>query len=151
LSWSNSAAGKFVSLPARDRALIAEAVFAVAAVKLALALVRFQRLLILLEKASFRFRARQLDERPAAGRIVWAIDAASGRIPLVNSCLPRALAARFLLVRWGYPAELSIGVARNNDGKLEAHAWVETLGKVVIGESQPGYFSPLAVSKAARK
>ena len=29
---------------------------------------------------------------------------------------------RFLLVRWGYPAELSIGVARNNDGKLEAHA-----------------------------
>jgi hypothetical protein len=144
LSWSNSAAGKFFSLPARDRLLVAEAVLAVAAVRLALALVRFQKLLILVEKASVHLRARHLDQRPPASRIVWAIDATTRRVPQVNSCLPRALAARFLLVRWGYPAELSIGVAKNKDGKLEAHAWVETLGKVVIGESQQGYFSPLA-------
>lgn len=149
--WSDSAPRKFFSLPVRDRLLLAEAVFALAAVRLGLALVRFQRLLTSVEKASVHFRERQLDERPPASRIVWALDAASRRVPLVNSCLPRALAARFLLVRWGYPAELSIGVAKNNDGKLEAHAWVETLGRVVIGESPPGYFSPLAVSKAAGK
>ena len=150
MSWSNSAGGRFFSLPARDRLLITEAVFAVAAVRLALALVHFQKLLILVEKASVRFRARHLDHRPPASRIVWAIDVTTKRIPPVHSCLPRALAARFLLVRWGYPADLLIGVAKK-DGKLEAHAWVETLGKVVIGESQPGYFSPLAQSKTASK
>ena len=151
MSWNSSAPGRFFSLPARDRVLVAEAVVAVAAVRLALAVVRFQKLLMLMEKASVRFRARQLEQRPPASRIVWAIDATTRRLPQCNSCLPRALAARFLLARWGYPAELSIGVAKNNDGELEAHAWVETLGKVVIGESQPGYFRPLAVSKATTK
>jgi hypothetical protein len=131
--------------------LIAEAVFAVTAVRLALALVRFHHLLMLLEKAALRFRARHAGERPPPGRIVWAIQAASRRVPEASSCLPRALAARFLLVRWGYPADLLIGVARDNEGKLEAHAWVETLGKVMIGQSQPGYFSPLAEVKPTSK
>lgn len=151
MNWNNSPPGRFFRLPARDRVLIIEAVFSVAAVGLALSLLSFQRLLILLEKASVQFRARDLGERPPSSRIVWAIQAASKRVPEVNCCLPRALAARFLLVRWGYPAELLLGVAMNKDGNLEAHAWVETLGKVVIGESQPGYFSPLVVGKTARK
>jgi hypothetical protein len=118
-------------------------------VRLSLSFVRFQIVLRLLEHSAVRLRARQVDKPVPASRIAWAIDAASQRIPTANSCLPRALAARFLLVRWGYPAEFSIGVARNRDGKLEAHAWVEALGKVVIGASEPGYFSPLGASKAA--
>ncbi len=130
---------------------MAEAVLSLTAIRLALVLFRFKNLLVLLERASVQFRARHPAERPPASRIVWAIQAASKRVPAANSCLPRALSARFLLARWGYPAELLIGVAKNSDGKLEAHAWVETLGRVVIGESRPGYFSRLAEVSTERR
>ncbi len=151
MNRKTSAHGRFLRLPVRDRLLIAEAVLSVAAVRLALIFLRFCDLLFWLEKASVQFRARSSAERPPSGRIIWAIQAASKWVPNANSCLPRALAARFLLARWGYPAELSIGVAKDGDGKLEAHAWVESLGEVVIGEAQPGYFIPLAAQEAARR
>jgi hypothetical protein len=32
-----------------------------------------------------------------------------------------------------YSSELKIGVAKNKDGKLDAHAWVESQGQVLIG------------------
>jgi hypothetical protein len=33
----------------------------------------------------------------------------------------------------GLPADLRIGVARSKSGELEAHAWVESMGRVIIG------------------
>ena len=150
MNWKNSAAGRFFGLQASDRLLITQAVVSVAAIRLALPLLPFRNLLSLLERASVRFRVDG-GVRPPASRIVWAIQAASKRVPRANSCLPQALSARFLLARWGFPAELSIGVAKDGDGKLEAHAWVETFGEAVIGESQPGYFSPLGAGNVAAR
>jgi hypothetical protein len=38
-------------------------------------------------------------------------------------------------MRWhGYAANLHLGVAKGKQGQLEGHAWVESEGKVVIGE-----------------
>jgi hypothetical protein len=38
------------------------------------------------------------------------------------------------LLNWyGYASELRIGVAKGEQGELEAHAWVEYQGKVIIG------------------
>lgn len=47
-------------------------------------------------------------------------------------CLSQALAARWLLSRGGYAAELKIG-ARIEDGTLAAHAWLEHEGYVILG------------------
>ena len=47
-------------------------------------------------------------------------------------CLSQALAARWLLSRDGYQAELKIG-ARMEDGELAAHAWLERGGHVILG------------------
>lgn len=49
------------------------------------------------------------------------------------TCLTQALAARTLLNRYGQPAVLKIGVAKN-EGSLEAHAWLEIDGRVVLGK-----------------
>jgi hypothetical protein len=38
-----------------------------------------------------------------------------------------------LLGRFGLPACLRIGVAKTKAGNLQAHAWVESEGKIVIG------------------
>lgn len=69
-----------------------------------------------------------------AGAVVRAVEGASRRIPGSSTCLARALTAHAMLSRRGIPAELRIGVRPPGKGDLEAHAWVEAGGQVVIGE-----------------
>lgn len=71
--------------------------------------------------------------------IVWAVSAASRRVPRAT-CLTQALAALLLLRRHGMDAELCLGAARGADGGFRAHAWVEFGGRIVIGGANVGGF-----------
>jgi Transglutaminase-like superfamily len=68
-------------------------------------------------------------------KIAWAVAVASRYVPAAT-CLTQALAGQILLAHYGEAALLRIGVAKNEAGKLEAHAWVESRGRVVIGDSR---------------
>lgn len=58
-------------------------------------------------------------------------------------CLTQALAARWLLARAGYTADLKIG-ARREDGRFLAHAWLEMDGRVVLGGADsPGLYAAM--------
>lgn len=73
------------------------------------------------------------DER----RLLWAVTAVSQRLLPSRPCLPQALAGQFLLRRRGArPVQLQIGVARNEDGSIEAHAWLEREGQVLLGGAE---------------
>jgi hypothetical protein len=48
-----------------------------------------------------------------------------------------------LLARRGHPALLRIGVLKGEEGRLEAHAWLESKGRIVIGGSELERFTPL--------
>jgi hypothetical protein len=48
-------------------------------------------------------------------------------------CLSRALVTEMLLRRAGHPASLRLGVLKEEGCSLEAHAWVECRGRIVIG------------------
>jgi Transglutaminase-like superfamily len=75
-------------------------------------------------------------ERQSANihKITWAVVLASRYVPAAT-CLTQALAGQVLLAQHGEPALLRIGVTKNEAGKLEAHAWVESRGRIVIGAS----------------
>ncbi len=47
-----------------------------------------------------------------------------------SKCLVRALTARKMLCRHGIPSTMYLGV-RENDGKLQAHAWLR-VGKMIV-------------------
>jgi Transglutaminase-like superfamily len=68
-------------------------------------------------------------------RVVSAVDRASQRLPGDYVCLPRAMAAQWMLARRGTPSTLVFGIARDMDeGRLhDLHAWVEVCGVIVIG------------------
>jgi hypothetical protein len=122
--------GKLLRLAPGDRLLLAEAALWVAAVRTGL---------WLLPSATLRWLLAVPTREPAADptpieRTAWAVRAASRCVPRA-SCLTQALAAKVLLGRRGHPAELRIGVARGGGGRLEAHAWLEQAGRVVIGGS----------------
>jgi hypothetical protein len=80
--------------------------------------------------------------RPSPERIAWAVAAAGRRVP-GSTCLTEALAAQILLARRGYPAFVRIGVARDGDDGIKAHAWVESEGKVLFNDPERSHFQPL--------
>lgn len=119
---------KFARLPAHDRAVLARAVFTLGAARLATWFLPFEvgrRLLV---------GRRQVATRAiTSDQVRWAMLHAQRVIPQAT-CLPQALAAEALLTRGGLPAQLQIGVRKTSAGTLAAHAWVESDGRIVVGD-----------------
>jgi hypothetical protein len=74
--------------------------------------------------------------------LVRAVRRVSRFVPCA-SCLTQALAAEVLLRRAGHTPRLRIGLRRDDAGTLRAHAWVELLGQVVLGDAEVEGFTPL--------
>ncbi len=69
---------------------------------------------------------------PSESEISRAVHFAARILPGVH-CLPQALAVRELMHRYGRPCDLRIGVA--TAGGFRAHAWVESDGRIVHGQT----------------
>lgn len=146
----------FLNRPASERFLLIKALFVVVAIRGGLSLLPFPRFHALFERVRAAIGVRRdLMSVPPKAQLVWAVRAASQYVPRA-SCLTQALAAQLLLERYDYPAHVRIGVARHGEmqGAFQAHAWLESDGAVVIGESEID-FVPLATldtkPRAARR
>ncbi len=119
--------------PASRRRVVVEAATVLSAVRLGLAILPYT--------VVERRLARWAHNRPiSAGendveRVTWAVDGVGRRLPGMT-CLPRALATHAMLVRRGVPANVRLGVRTQSDDQreLHAHAWVESSGRVVMGD-----------------
>ena len=130
---------KFYELTSGDRILLVRTLFLLGAVRLGLRLLPFQTLRRFLAKISQPTIKLQMSDSTYVDRVVWSVRVASPY--LRATCLPQALATQVLLTRRGFSSELRIGVIRLKQGKLLAHAWVESSGRIVLGGSgnMPGY------------
>lgn len=133
---------RFLGLTAADRRLLVGAAVLLVAIRGGQGMVPFRTLRRLVARG-----ARTPGEINAAGRslrlrIAWAVEVASRYVPRAT-CLTRALAVEAMLMRRGYPARLCIGVARKVGERFEAHAWVESDGKTLIGLPAPGRYTTL--------
>lgn len=135
---------KFLHLTSGDRRLLASTVFLLTAIRLGLWILPFQTLRQILAKITPTTTDLQETDQASMSRVVWAIAVASGCMPGGVKCLARALATQVLLGRRGWRTQIRIGVAKGEGGQLEAHAWVESQGRIVIGGLKDlGRFSPL--------
>lgn len=130
---------RFFRLPRSERWLLIKAALLLGLIRIGLRLLPFQTLKRLVDSASKPRVAKQF----SAERIVWAVTVASRYVLGAGPCLPQALAAQALLRRRGYPASLRIGVARKGTGELQAHAWVESEDRVVVGGEELSDYTPL--------
>lgn len=127
-----------------ERRLLIEAMIVVPMTRVALTLVPFR----LVHRAIAAVLRRQHSHAilptagPSAERIAWAVTAVAMRVP-GGSCLTQAIAATLLLVRHGHAATLRLGVAKNDDGSLRAHAWVESDGRTILGDPRTEAFVAL--------
>ena len=77
----------------------------------------------------------------SAAHIVRAVESASRFVPGGENCLARALTTRQLMTHYGLGATLRLGVAKAPSGNLEAHAWIEYEGAVLIGDGGTDRFA----------
>jgi hypothetical protein len=120
-----------------DRRLVLEAAIVLAVVWVGLWVLSFARVRGLIDRYAHQPRVSLDQARPAVGRIGWAVSAVAHRSPVPMTCLRQALAADAILRRRGFVSQLRFGVQlhRNNSFRsLEAHAWVECEGAIVVGD-----------------
>ncbi len=121
---------KFFFLRPQEQRLLLRAVLLLWVCRLGLWLLPFKTLRSLVAKFTFPSK-----RNPAKiDTIIWAVAVASRYVPAAT-CLTQALAGQVLLNQHDAPALLRIGVAKNERGTFQAHAWVESEGRIVIGNS----------------
>ena len=125
-------AGRFAALAPEDRRLLAEALVLLGAIRLSLAVFPFPFLRRALGWLGRTFRARH--PRPVnPERIAWAVRLVAGRLHSDGTCLAQALCGQFMLGRRGFLSRVGIGVMRTPSGNIQAHAWLESDGRVLLG------------------
>ena len=123
---------KFLRLSFADRWLVGRAVLLVAAIRLALAVLPYQRVVESLARSA-RARSSRRRSCHSPERLVWAVRRASLAVPGA-ACLAQALAGHLMLTRHGYDCRLRVGFGRGDQGRLDGHAWLEHEGRVVLGD-----------------
>lgn len=121
----------FLRRPAAEKWLLGRTWLFLLVVRAALVLASFARVRRWFERWNARPPAR-LRGRTRRSTLVWAVRTAGRYVPSSRPCLTQALVLDSYLRRRGYPSRIALGVARGA-GRLEAHAWVESEGRVVLG------------------
>jgi hypothetical protein len=132
MSALHRAVRKLLALPAGERTLLVEAALLLPVVHTIQQLVPFRRWRPWLTQIQLHRPIRRPPPDPE--RIAQAVGRAQRGVPGVYKCLPAAYTTHLLLRRHGYASTIQVGVARDADGKVEAHAWVEWQGRILVGE-----------------
>ena len=119
----------FVRLQPAERRLGLRTLLLVAAIRVALWVLPFQRLRRVIDSSQHMPLSVPTDTPVAT--LVWAVRAASRRVPGA-SCLTQSLALHCLLTRAGHRSQIRIGVAKDTEAGFGAHAWVECAGQPLL-------------------
>jgi len=130
---------KFLRLPFSEKILFIKACTVLGIIRLGLSLLPFITLKNVLRVIGPSIA--RIDEQLSEDQLVWAVATASRFIPKAT-CLAQALAIQLFLKQSGREAHVHIGVD-GEGGRLDAHAWVESRGKVLFGGSNLSRYTHL--------
>ncbi len=125
----------------RELPILLRAASLVSAIRLALWIVPFAKLrrtVALLARPHSRHASHY-----SPNELSWAVRAVSGYVPRAT-CLTQALSLHILFRREGLPSRIRIGVSKDA-GHFEAHAWVESQDRVVIGDTGLQRYTPMMI------
>src|SRR5689334_22844898 len=113
-----------------ERRLIVHVALLLGMVRLALKLFPLQTLCRTLDWISLHCPASSASDDNYPQQVAWTTSIVGKHLFAVRPCLAQALVVQLLYKRRGIPANLHIGVAKREQGRLEAHAWIESNGMV---------------------
>ena len=124
---------RFWRLPGPKKRALPRALWTVAWIRAALRFLPFRLTQALINRAAVPPTGREPAVDSQLQTLVWAVDIVSQWIPDAT-CLTQAYAAKILLAKCGYRVDLKIGVLKKEPARLDAHAWLEHDGRVIIGQ-----------------
>ncbi len=124
---------RLLTLSRYERRVILYACLLLNGIRVALWLLPFNLVRHKLAKIASVWVCKDVPASVSLKLMVWAVNIATRYTPGGAKCLVRALTTQLLLTRYGYSHQLHIGVAKSSTDTLEAHAWVECQGRVVVG------------------
>ena len=99
--------------------------------RMAILVVPFRRIAVLLGQAMAESPLGVSDGKSLAGRVSWAVQTAGRHTPWESKCLAQAVAAKVMLKRRAVSSTLYLGLAKDEEQKLEAHAWLR-YGRMIL-------------------
>ncbi len=113
-------------LPAADKRHFVSVFVTIVFVRLALSGFGYARLSKLIPPAT---DTAPIDTLRKLGRRVPRL----ARLVPGASCLTQAVAGQILLARDGYRSDMRVGVREDETGRITAHAWLLSDGKIILG------------------
>ncbi|MEG3181218.1 lasso peptide biosynthesis B2 protein [Sphingomonas sp. LT1P40] len=108
---------------------MAEAAATLAAASLAIGVLRFRRVAAMAGGDG----TTRAGEQAELVRMGWAVEAAARRVPWRTVCFQKGLAVHWMLRRRRIASTLCYGVRQSADKGVEAHVWVVSGDREVIG------------------
>ena len=127
----NEKLARFGELEGADKWLFLRAVAWLAAARVMLIVMSFQRLSGRL--AAGDTASSEPPDQEYLRRVSFAVAAAANNVPWRSDCFPQAIAARILLSRHGYDSTIHLGVEKTPPDAIAGHAWLTCGGIVVTG------------------
>ncbi len=122
---------KYARLSRTEKKLFNRAIFLLISWRIRLAYQSFEKAALLNSRISTQLFATRPQTLPPR-RIAALLDAAAKIVPF-STCLSKALVGNILFSSYGYTTKLHIGVSKEDDGSLKAHAWLTLKDKIIIG------------------
>ncbi len=85
------------------------------------------------------------DSTPSVKTIFQTVDSISRHVFWTNTCLVRSITVKYLLSRRKIDALLYLGLAKDEQGQLKAHAWVKVLESGLVYDDGSGEYTTVAV------
>ena len=134
---------RFVALPANRRAISIEAVITLGLARLLVLTVPIRWIARRLERHDALPHAQPGEAENIVREVGWAVRAAAPKTPWKSACLAQALAGKWMLGRRGLHGTIRLGVAKDADGNLHAHAWLCAGDTILTGGAQVRRFTPV--------
>lgn len=136
---------KIMKLSSGDKSILFEAFLISGLIRFAILFIPFRKLAVIYGKSKEEStRSISEVEKETIFRIGWAVEQISCRTPWQSKCLVKALTAQIMLARRKISSTLYLGVAKSNDNKLLAHAWVRSGQVIITGARQRAGFKEVA-------
>lgn len=137
---SASSVARARDLSAGQWGTLARAAWAVSIASVAVAVAPFRRAVLF-----GSVPIRRTPGQDSLANILWAVGAASRRLPLRTKCIEQGIAVQRLLRQSGIDARLHYGARRDPvEQQLQTHVWVTVNGQAVIGGESAGDYAEIA-------
>jgi transglutaminase superfamily protein len=132
---------RFTAMPANRRGISVEAVVALGVARFLVLAVPIRWIARRLERQTSGIHVSPAAADAIAREVGWAVRAAAPKTPWKSACLAQALAGKWMLGRRGLHGTIRLGVAKDADRNLHAHAWLYIGDRIVTGGGTAGRFT----------